>query len=689
MRKAWLGLLALLLLIQLPVGANAASNLNTEQKYDFLRQKNIFTGFADGSAHLYDSMTREQLAVVLWRLLDLPTSTTALGYRDVLKTRWSYPQIGAVTRANLMSGTQANVFAPEMNVTVEQLAAVFIRSYGLKGNGSTPVIGKVSQWARGAVSLALDRGLIPQLNDYTMDASRGLLVEAAYTVYNDTHIQPLRVRSVDALSNQSVRVNLYERGDNINLQRFSLKDVYGNSRGIQQAIVSQDGLSVVLWTDRQIGSVTHWLYVDGNPYSYSSTPDDTTKPTIVSQPNRIAAKTYEITFSEPVDSNTATNSSNYSLNDGLRITSLQLSSDLRRVTFTTSDQANGRTYRLTVRNVKDLVGNVMDRKDDLTFVGNGDNSKPKVTEVRIDVTTAIISVKFSEKIDPTQAVQAYHYAFDKGLGITQATLGKDGVTVYLRTTQQQDAVVYTLTVSGIPDLAGNYMDNSGNWKIGAVANPITPVRVQEIKAINNNTIEATFDRPVTGSDASNARIVSLLDGDSNVSLTDWADYSALKPGTDRVIVMQFRTKSPDPALFLTGRTYTARLSGIVGLETEGNGDEAVFAGTVKDNLNPFAAQTYATDRRTVRVVFSEPVTNVKPEAFRIRERGGDWVNVTGIDNGDPNKIFTEISLKLGSDLKGGTVYELSFQGGIVTDAAKWNEMKTAEGGQPFILSFNA
>ncbi|MFC5406991.1 Ig-like domain-containing protein [Cohnella soli] len=688
MRKAWLCLLALLLLIQLPIGANAASNLNTEQKYEFLRQKNIFTGFADGSAHLYDSMTREQLAVVLWRLLDLPMSTKALSYKDVLKTRWSYPQIGAVTRANLMSGTQTNVFSPDMNVTVEQMAAVFIRSYGLKGNGSTPVAGKVSSWARGAVSLALDKGLIPQLNDYTIDASRGLLVEAAYTVYLDTHVQPLRVRSVDALSNQSIRLNLYERGDNINLQRFALKDVYGNNRSIQQAIVAQDGLSIVLWTDRQIGGITHWLYVDGNPYSYSSTPDDTTKPTIVGQLNRIAAKTFEITFSEPVDSSTAANMANYTLSDGLRVTSVQLSSDLRRVTFSTSDQTNGKTYRLTVRNVKDLAGNVMDRNDDLTFVGNGDNTKPKVTEVRIDVTTAIVSVKFSEKIDPTQAVQAYHYALDKGLGVTQATLSKDGLTVYLRTTQQQDAVVYTLTVSGIPDLAGNMMDTSGNWKFGAVANPLTPVKVQDIKAINNNTIEVTFDRPVTGTDVNNARIVSLLDGDANVSLTDWTDYSTMKPGTDRVVIMQFRTKSPNPVLFVTGHTYTARVSGIVGLETEGNADTAVFAGTVKENLNPFVAQVYLTDRRTVKVVFSEPVTNVKTEAFRIRERGGDWVNVTGIDNGDPNKVVTDISLKLGSDLKNGSVYELSFQGGIVTDAAKWNELKTTEGGQPFVLSFN-
>ncbi|RKP44288.1 hypothetical protein D7Z26_26855 [Cohnella endophytica] len=689
MRKTMIGLLALLMLISVPYTANGASNLSTEQKFDVLKQKNIFTGYADGSSHLYDPMSREQLAAVLFRLLDLPGGNFTSSYGDVLKTRWSFLEIEAVTRAKLMGGTSSRIFSPLQNVTVEQLAAVFTRSYGLYGSGSTPVTGKVSKWARGAVGLALDRKLIPQLSDYTIEASRGLLVEAAYAVYEDNHTQPLRVRSVEQLSNQSVRVNLYERGDKIELGRFALKDTYGNTRAIQQAIVGQDGLSIILWTDRQIGGITHTLYVDGNPWNYVSVSDDTTKPTIISQPTKIVYKTYEIVFSEPVDQNSATNSSNYSLSDGLRLASNpQLSSDLRRVTFTTTDQSNGKTYRLTVRNVKDLAGNVMDQRSDLYFVGSNDNTKPTVTEVKIDVTTAVVSVKFSEKIDPQQAVQTYHYAIDKGLAVTQATLGNDGTTVYLRTSQQQDATVYMLTVSGIPDLAGNVMDNSTNWKFGAVSNPIVPIKVQNIKAINKNTIEVTFDRPLSNDDINRISLAGLKDNGSDVNLKDWADYAILKPGTDRTATIQFRTKESNPALFLSGHLYTARIAGLVALQSDNNSDQADFGGTVVDNPIPFASQTYMMDRKTVKVVFSEPVTNVNVSAFRIREKGGDWIDIAYVENGDPKKIVTEVVLKLSNELKSSKVYELSFQSGI-TDAATWNGLKTMDGAQPYVLNFNS
>ena len=83
--------------------------------------------------------------------------------------------------------------------------------------------------------------LIPQLSDYTVEATRGLLVDAAYTVYEETHIEPLRVRSVEPLSSQSVRVNLLQWTDKADKSRFTLKDVYGNTRNIQQASLSQDG----------------------------------------------------------------------------------------------------------------------------------------------------------------------------------------------------------------------------------------------------------------------------------------------------------------------------------------------------------------------------------------------------------------------------------------------------------------
>jgi len=694
MRKFISGMLALLIALSLPFTASGASNLSTEQKFEALRQANIFTGFRDGSSRLYDPMSREQLAAVLYRLLELPSAHATPSYNDVLRTRWSFQEIEAVTRAGLMNGTKARTFSPDKNVTIEQLAAILTRSYGIGGAGSTPVTGRVSKWAREAVSLALDRKLIPQLSDYTVDATRGLLVEAAYEIYEQLNVKPLFVRSVEQITNQSVKIQLFQWADpadnrSIDKSRFVVKDVYGNVRNVLQATISQDGMSIVLWTDRQLGGVLHTVTIDGASWSYMSVQEDTTKPQLVSQPVKTSNRTYELTFSEPVEQNSATDSRNYRLSDGLRITDIKLSSDKRKVTFTTSEQAEGRNYRLTVANVKDLAGNVMDTSSDLFLVGSNDSTKPKVTEVKIDTTTAFLTIKFSEKIDPQHAVTLHHYAIDKGLAVLQAILDSDGKTVTLKTSPQKDATFYTLTVSGIPDLAGNVMDTSTNWKFGAVANPVEQASLQNIVAINKNTLELAFNRALSDAEVGNVKLGSMTDNGSGLPMSDWSAYVQRKPGSDRIVTIQYRTKSSgNPDLFRSGHVYTAKVTGIASLNVTGGGDSAVFAGTVVDNAIPFVTQAIILDRKTIKVLFSEPVKNVKASAFLIRGNGHREKEIDGIEAGDPGKIVSEAVLKLDDELESNRHYELNFRQNTVTDAAGWNGWKTKEGDDNYSVRFN-
>ncbi|MFC4600148.1 Ig-like domain-containing protein [Cohnella hongkongensis] len=693
MRKIVSGMLALLLVFGVPLTSWGASNLSTEHKFEELRQKNVFTGFEDGSSRLYDPMSREQLAAVLYRLLELPAGSAAPSYDDVSRSRWSFQEIEAVKRAGLMNGTKSRTFSPTRNVTVEQLAAILTRSYGLSGSGATPVAGRVSAWARGAVSLALDHQLIPQLSDYTLDATRGLLVEAAYEIYEQRRLTPLYVRSVEQLTNQSVKIVLFQWADpndkSIDRSRFSVKDAYGNTRNVLQATVSHDGMSIVLWTDRQSGGVLHTVTIDGATWSYVSAQEDTTKPQLVSSLVKLSNRTYELVFSEPVERSSATDSGNYRFSGGLRVTGVQLSADQRKVTITTSEQADGRSYQLTVRNVKDLAGNVMDTRSDLYLTGSNDSTKPKVTEVKIDPTTALISVKFSEKIDPQHAAMTHHYSIDKGLVVLQATLGSDGRTVTLKTTPQQDATYYTLTVSGIPDLAGNVMDTSTNWRFGAVANPLEQASLLNAVAINKNTVELVFNRALSDADAGGVKLGGMTVNGAALSMSDWSAFVQRKPGTDRAVTIQYRTKSSgNPDLFRSGHYYTARVSGIAGLNTAGGADTAAFAGTIADNAVPFVTQAVALDRSTVKVLFSEPVKNVKASAFRIRTAEGRERDFESAEPGDPGKIVTEAVLKLDGELRSGRAYELIFRPNAVTDAAGWNGWKTKEGDREYTVRFH-
>lgn len=672
-----------MLLLSVTYNVASAANDSTEQKFQTLKEQGIFTGFSDGSSRLYESMTREQFAVVLARLYTLSNNTGKSSFGDVLRTRWSYNEIEAVAKAGLMNGVSGKKFSPETNVTVEQLAAILVRAEGYSaGRGSSYVVGKVSPWAKDVVRAALDQGLISSMNDYTVNATRGMLVEAVYSIYQDIHPKPIILTKVEPLSKTSIRITVQQPISNTDMGRIKLTDFYGNILKIGMSSISNDGLTITLWTDRMISGIVHTLSIGDNvSWAFVSISDDTTKPTVTSV--RVQNNySILITFSEPVDPDSATNTNNYRLTNGLRITRAQLTTNNTVVVLTTSDQVDGANYQLTVRNVKDPAGNTM---DNYSTNFSTDYSKPKVTSVQVNA-TATLTVKFNEPVNRTEAERTNNYALDKGLRVTQAILAKDDRTVTLKTTDQKDGELYVLTVSGISDLVGNYMDTSTNWKFGGVANPVVPVQFNAIKAINNNTVEVGFSRPITDADVANLKLYVLYDNNANVAMNDWSQFVMRKD--DRTVTVQYRTKASNPKLFNPGHVYVAKVAGVASLATSDGQDQLEFAGISVDNPNPEIKQVVAIGSNRVKVVFSEPVTNVSASAFQIRQLDGKNVPIDSDELGDRNKIVTEVVLRLVDDMTWNWQYVLAVKSDAIADAAKFNGLKSANG-DPVTYTYSA
>ncbi|MEV5028016.1 Ig-like domain-containing protein [Paenibacillus sp. LPE1-1-1.1] len=685
MRKIALALLAISLLLGLALPAAGAATLTTEEKFQVLKRQGIMTGFEDGSSRLNESMSREQFATVLYKLLELPRSNSAPSFVDVLKTRWSFTAVQAVRSAGIMVGKGGNRFEPTAPVKVEELATVLMKINNVPPNPNIGFVGKVSAWAKVAVGTALSKGWIAPRNDYTVNATRGVLVDAIYAVYTGWG-SALDVKSVEGLNVQTVRVNLKAKTESADIGRFTLRDDLGNVVPIILATVGGDGMSVLLTTGYQIENRTHYLTIDGKAWTYTSPRSDMAKPTITAF-DRATARVYVLTFSEPVDYKTATNAANYSFSGGLKITTLQLSSDKRQVTFSTSNQSDNARYWLTVKNVKDLAGNVMDTRTDLSIVGNNDAIKPAIIDSEFKVNAdASLTVKFSEKVNRDIAVQTGRYSIG-GLAIVSASLDNEGRTVTLRTSAQQDKTVYSLTVSGIPDLAGNVMETKSGLLFGGISNPILPVKLQSIAAVNENTIEITFDRDIKDTDAGSLAVTILKDNGANVSMSGWSKYAVRKPGTNRVVAVQFRTGTdPNPGLFQPGHVYTARVTGVSSLISQDGANESAFAGTIAANEAPYAKQVIVLNRTTIKVVFSEPVKNVNEPYFVLKEQGGDTVGIAHDELNNTGAVVTEVTLKLTKDMTPGLVYNLTFKPGI-TDAAGFNGWKTKNGNEDISLLF--
>lgn len=179
---------------------------------------------------------------------------------------------------------------------------------------------------------------------------------------------------------------------------------------------------------------------------------DSQAPSIVSVQSENSS-TVSITFNERVDAATAENTNNYSIDNNIYVSDARLDGSRKTVRLTTSLQKSGTIYNLTVQNVADVSGNIMNRKEWRLV---GDTSKPSVTVMA--VSNNEVAVNFNEKVDKATAEDITNYSIDKGLEVKKAVLDSTRKTVTLITSSQTARELYTVNVMNISDLWGNIMN---------------------------------------------------------------------------------------------------------------------------------------------------------------------------------------------------------------------------------------
>ncbi|NDI35562.1 glycosyl hydrolase family 18 protein [Chengkuizengella sediminis] len=187
MKKILLLILTTSMVFLLFTSLSIVSALSAEEKFDSLKEKNIFSGYQDGLPHLEDQMTREQAAKIITLLfsLNISESSGEQTFSDVPIERWSHQYIEAAVNYGIVNGIGNNEFAPTDQVTYEQFAKMLSIGY-IQVTNEEVVEDKladenhVSKWAKKYVSSALNWGLIEETENYRSFANRTFLVEAAY-----------------------------------------------------------------------------------------------------------------------------------------------------------------------------------------------------------------------------------------------------------------------------------------------------------------------------------------------------------------------------------------------------------------------------------------------------------------------------------------------------------------------------
>lgn len=227
---------------------------------------------------------------------------------------------------------------------------------------------------------------------------------------------------------------------------------------------------------------------------------DTTKPKLVSA----VATGYEdvlLTFSEPLE-NYADDVANYVISPGLTVLGATPNEWGTQVNLRILPLTAGVNYTVTVSNVEDRSGNIIDnsfRTANFNIPAD-ETTKPKVVgAAALDCQTILVT--FSEPVSDN-AGDPSKYSLSPDAVIVAAQLSDFKTQVMLQTLPLEAGVDYTLTVSGIEDSVGNPIDPAFNTAMvsceaGSNVEALGPLpRVVAAASLSNTTVLVGYDRPM-------------------------------------------------------------------------------------------------------------------------------------------------------------------------------------------------
>ncbi|MEK7729690.1 MAG: Ig-like domain-containing protein [candidate division KSB1 bacterium] len=239
---------------------------------------------------------------------------------------------------------------------------------------------------------------------------------------------------------------------------------------INAAILQTNSRTVILNTAKQADGTTYTLSVQNifdraTPANSIALPANTSyqftlgdrKPPAVVEVRALDHTKVELRFDEAVTRGSAENLANYSIDQGVNLSSVTLHSDERGVLLNTSPQVDGVTYQMTVRRLADRATppNVMSAASThaYTFVAN-DIQPARVTSVALTNLTTLV-ITFDERITPASAENTNNYRLNENMRVVAARLDAFEQEVTLTVTEHVYNRTYLLSLSGIVDASSN------------------------------------------------------------------------------------------------------------------------------------------------------------------------------------------------------------------------------------------
>ena len=145
----------------------------------------LFEGVSENRFDPNGTMTRAMLVTVLWRLAGEPEADSASSFSDVSRRAWYADAVAWANENGIVTGINEATFAPDQNITREQMAVILYRyaqTIGLDVSARADLSGYadasgISAYAEEAMSWAVAEGLISGMTETTL-APKGTATRA-------------------------------------------------------------------------------------------------------------------------------------------------------------------------------------------------------------------------------------------------------------------------------------------------------------------------------------------------------------------------------------------------------------------------------------------------------------------------------------------------------------------------------
>ncbi len=156
-------------ILQPAIFTDTAPNAWYSDHVDYVYEQNIFTGITPTEFKPNQSLTRGQMATVLYRIAGSPEITSECPFTDVAPGKYYYDAVLWAAENGIVTGYTDQTFRPNNLITREQIATILYRYTQFSGAAAEgdpalleafPDAGKVANYAKPALAWAVQEELI-------------------------------------------------------------------------------------------------------------------------------------------------------------------------------------------------------------------------------------------------------------------------------------------------------------------------------------------------------------------------------------------------------------------------------------------------------------------------------------------------------------------------------------------------